>query len=170
MGLFINLNTWNCYLGLLLGEQRCKHLQSEDISHQDWKVRDGLESSLNGDKYFIVTSNLRLRAFWVFARYLRFKYHSDLFPAIVSPMRNIFYRKMLKVKSAKLWLAVSHQECVLWSWEKTGHTHQRGEHVRSAPDTEGAGRGGTLQLWDLNTRLQSCRNIFFVLDSSSICF
>lgn len=52
--------------------------------------------------------------------------------------------------------------------EDRPQTHQTGQHTRSVLGA-GARRGGTLQLWDLSTRPQLPRNIFFILDSSSIC-
>lgn len=61
-GLFISLSSQNCYLRMLLGGQRWKHLQSEDISPQDMKVRERLKKYFSGEKYLTMASNLQFRA------------------------------------------------------------------------------------------------------------
>lgn len=70
-------------------------------------------------------------------------------------------------KDATLWFAL-YKESLMWSWETTGHSHVKWERAGTMLGAEGTRRGGTLQLLDLSSRLQSCRNIFFIPDSSCL--
>lgn len=84
---------------MLLGGHRCKHLQNEDISHQDMKIREGLKKQFNGEKYFIVSSNLRLGALpmQIFCQMFKIQILlSDLLPAIFLAIRNVLYRRTLQ--------------------------------------------------------------------------